>query len=170
MSMCRFFSCVVGRGCLLFIILPVSPNHHSKVRPIVFLLSEKPKLFFPMGQSQPTLIYIHLSLLSHPLSSSIPRWLALVLAGCVTGYLGYWDWLKKKKKSCGFWGVDVNWSEKKLTFEIQWTFPCPWHVNNDLLIEAAFSKMKNNLRFMDKSVQKDPALLGAKVETMSGDS
>jgi len=43
-------------------------------------------------------------------------------------------------------------------------------VNNDLLIEAAFSKMKNNLRFMDKSVQKDPALLGAKVETMSGDS
>ena len=78
--------------------------------------------------------------------------------------------IKKKKKSCGFWGVDVNWSEKKLTFEIQWTFPCPWHVNNDLLIEAAFSKMKNNLRFMDKSVQKDPALLGAKVETMSGDS
>ena len=42
-------------------------------------------------------------------------------------------------------------------------------MNNDLLIEAAFSKMKNNLRFMDKSVKKDPALLVAKVGT-SGDS
>lgn len=58
----------------------------------------------------------------------------------------------------------VKQSEKKLKFEIRWTFPCPLHVNNDLLIEAAFSKMKNNLRFMDKSVQKDPELLVTKVE------
>lgn len=29
-------------------------------------------------------------------------------------------------------------------------------MNYDLLIEAAFSKMKNNLRFMDKSVSKRP--------------
>lgn len=41
-------------------------------------------------------------------------------------------------------------------------------MNNDLLIGAAFSKMKNNLRFMDKSVRKGSALLPAKVET-SGD-
>lgn len=43
-------------------------------------------------------------------------------------------------------------------------------MNNDLLIEAAFSKMKSNLRFMDNSVQKDPVLFGVKVETMSGES
>lgn len=42
-------------------------------------------------------------------------------------------------------------------------------MNNDLLMEAAFSKMRNNVRFMDKYVQKNPALLAAKVE-MSGDS
>lgn len=42
-------------------------------------------------------------------------------------------------------------------------------MNNDLLIDAAFSKMKNNLRFMDKSVQKDPVLFVAKVER-AGDS
>lgn len=38
-----------------------------------------------------------------------------------------------------------------------------------MLIEAAFSKLRKKLRFMDKSVGKDPALLVAQVET-PGDS
>lgn len=43
-------------------------------------------------------------------------------------------------------------------------------MNNDLRIKAAFSKMKNNLRFMAKSVQKDPELLVTKVKKIPGDS